>query len=105
CLSFFFLSIRLPPRSTLFPYTTLFRSAPGFLFLGHGQVTAGHQSAKSQSRDYTEFVNFHLSVGLFVSPPHPIGDPLIHYIRRDRSEERRVGKECMKEACTNSYTD
>src|SRR5208282_6449741 len=25
---FFFLMIRLPPRSTLFPYTTLFRSAP-----------------------------------------------------------------------------
>src|SRR5690606_19962996 len=27
-LSFFFLLIRRPPRSTLFPYTTLFRSAP-----------------------------------------------------------------------------
>src|SRR5438876_3611241 len=26
CLSFFFLMIRRPPRSTLFPYTTLFRS-------------------------------------------------------------------------------
>src|SRR5437870_10892930 len=26
CSSFFFLLIRLPPRSTLFPYTTLFRS-------------------------------------------------------------------------------
>src|SRR5450432_3140273 len=26
CRSFFFLMIRLPPRSTLFPYTTLFRS-------------------------------------------------------------------------------
>src|SRR5206468_6531742 len=25
---FFFLTIRPPPRSTLFPYTTLFRSAP-----------------------------------------------------------------------------
>src|SRR4051812_41460789 len=25
----FFLMIRLPPRSTLFPYTTLFRSGPG----------------------------------------------------------------------------
>src|SRR3712207_9567257 len=25
----FFLMIRRPPRSTLFPYTTLFRSAPG----------------------------------------------------------------------------
>src|SRR5882672_6463998 len=28
-LSFFFLMIRRPPRSTLFPYTTLFRSRPG----------------------------------------------------------------------------
>src|SRR3712207_6967236 len=27
CYSFFFLMIRRPPRSTLFPYTTLFRSA------------------------------------------------------------------------------
>src|SRR5215510_15814439 len=27
-LAFFFLMIRRPPRSTLFPYTTLFRSAP-----------------------------------------------------------------------------
>src|SRR3712207_7379754 len=26
CLMFFFLMIRRPPRSTLFPYTTLFRS-------------------------------------------------------------------------------
>src|SRR2546426_3869966 len=30
CASFFFfLMIRRPPRSTLFPYTTLFRSDPG----------------------------------------------------------------------------
>src|SRR6202795_279059 len=29
-LSFFFLMIRRPPRSTLFPYTTLFRSGHGF---------------------------------------------------------------------------
>src|SRR3712207_9263961 len=27
CLLFFFLMIRRPPRSTLFPYTTLFRSS------------------------------------------------------------------------------
>src|SRR5690349_22003689 len=27
-LTFFFLMIRRPPRSTLFPYTTLFRSGP-----------------------------------------------------------------------------
>src|SRR5688572_31590658 len=29
CSSFFFLMIRPPPRSTLFPYTTLFRSKSG----------------------------------------------------------------------------
>src|SRR4029077_21294314 len=29
CMFFFFLMIRRPPRSTLFPYTTLFRSFPG----------------------------------------------------------------------------
>src|SRR2546422_10417101 len=29
-LLFFFLMIRRPPRSTLFPYTTLFRSNPAF---------------------------------------------------------------------------
>src|SRR2546421_8591662 len=30
-LFFFFLMIRRPPRSTLFPYTTLFRSLPALL--------------------------------------------------------------------------
>src|SRR5256885_10751445 len=30
---FFFLMIRRPPRSTLFPYTTLFRSLGALLFL------------------------------------------------------------------------
>src|SRR3989442_8552814 len=32
---FFFLMIRRPPRSTLFPYTTLFRSGPDY-FSYHG---------------------------------------------------------------------
>src|SRR2546430_8662418 len=41
CLLFFFLMIRRPPRSTLFPYTTLFRSRldqrqhPGFAHQVH----------------------------------------------------------------------
>src|SRR3712207_8653818 len=43
---FFFLMIRRPPRSTLFPYTTLFRSGGSPDELGplcgkHGQVEAG----------------------------------------------------------------
>src|SRR3712207_8390254 len=31
-MCFFFLMIRRPPRSTLFPYTTLFRSRPLYAF-------------------------------------------------------------------------
>src|SRR5574340_1400662 len=34
-LCFFFLMIRRPPRSTLFPYTTLFRSRSPTQMLGH----------------------------------------------------------------------
>src|SRR2546425_10952800 len=33
--------IRRPPRSTLFPYTTLFRSLPGTLWLVIGVVVGG----------------------------------------------------------------
>src|SRR2546427_6686978 len=43
CLSFFlffFLMIRRPPRSTLFPYTTLFRSGPVALFAPDHNVAA-----------------------------------------------------------------
>src|SRR5256886_7123622 len=34
---FFFLMIRRPPRSTLFPYTTLFRSSPAVVGLSNAQ--------------------------------------------------------------------
>src|SRR2546429_6466691 len=39
-LFFFFLMIRRPPRSTLFPYTTLFRSDPLGLSYGSTSVTS-----------------------------------------------------------------
>src|SRR3712207_9431271 len=46
--SFFFLMIRRPPRSTLFPYTTLFRSRPsqtwGVLCPGLGVVGRGRDA-------------------------------------------------------------
>src|SRR3712207_6868243 len=41
---FFFLMIRRPPRSTLFPYTTLFRSLPRAVVVrrAHERVALGH---------------------------------------------------------------
>src|SRR5260370_33294245 len=48
CCPFFFLMIRRPPRSTLFPYTTLFRSQPSAVFFNSFQdVTNG--SAETQA--------------------------------------------------------
>src|SRR2546430_12597873 len=42
---FFFLMIRRPPRSTLFPYTTLFRSGLDFL-VGDGALRGGRAGAE-----------------------------------------------------------
>src|SRR5689334_25285086 len=42
--SFFFLMIRRPPRSTLFPYTTLFRSPRARRRPLHGDEPDGRQS-------------------------------------------------------------
>src|ERR1039458_10436344 len=51
-LFFFFLMIRRPPRSTLFPYTTLFRSVPGGYDFGvvAGKLLGnGHRSEEHTS--------------------------------------------------------
>src|SRR3712207_7276901 len=44
--TFFFLMIRRPPRSTLFPYTTLFRS-PDVIVVRHSDTRAPHQVAEA----------------------------------------------------------
>src|SRR3712207_9540321 len=99
--------IRRPPRSTLFPYTTLFRSylvnsdmmqikvAQGAK-PGEGGQLPGHKvDAKiAKVRHSTP------GVGLISLPPHhdiySIEDlaQLIFDLKNVRSEERRVGKEC-----------
>src|SRR6267142_4953804 len=49
---FFFLMIRRPPRSTLFPYTTLFRSVPYYDYqkdlYGHG--TPSYETDRKSTR-------------------------------------------------------
>src|SRR2546428_12126 len=48
---FFFLMIRRPPRSTLFPYTTLFRSGNWTANLGFARYVAGISTALVDAGD------------------------------------------------------
>src|SRR5260370_20870191 len=66
---FFFLMIRRPPRSTLFPYTTLFRSATCYvLFFTHPESRrvslAGFVIAilSSRSEEHTSELQSHLNL-------------------------------------------
>src|SRR3989454_12537900 len=93
--------IRRPPRSTLFPYTTLFRSKNAYLatlelLAYHIESTEHHQEGHSNrvaqvaaaiARELKlpadDVENLHVAALL-----HEVG------ARDQRSEERRVGKEC-----------
>src|SRR2546430_17076671 len=55
CFFFFFLMIRRPPRSTLFPYTTLFRSRVFFTGSGAGGLAplVGGKLIQERSEEHT----------------------------------------------------
>src|SRR5256886_15420998 len=89
---FFFLMIRRPPRSTLFPYTTLFRS----MTTARPQQCYDHRLRELVHRtgDLT------IATDLGVPPSTARGwlgtapTVVVSLEVADRSEERRVGKEC-----------
>src|SRR2546429_9624299 len=91
-MSFFFLMIRRPPRSTLFPYTTLFRSENAFYY---DFKRPGGFAAEDLPR-------IEETMRAIVQEDLPVRReevPKTEAVRRfralgERSEERRVGKEC-----------
>src|SRR2546430_5656176 len=71
-MSFFFLMIRRPPRSTLFPYTTLFRSQTNEPPAAHGcarVIVGGQGGGIMQDRKRDEWLSGYLS-GLSVAILH-----------------------------------
>src|SRR5256885_13904485 len=63
---FFFLMIRRPPRSTLFPYTTLFRSYPGSHLFSFQNTKKIHDSISDQDRKSTRLNSSHLVISYAV---------------------------------------
>src|SRR5207253_3608887 len=57
-LCFFFLMIRRPPTSTLFPYTTLFRSRGGQLE-SHGELPLGEAERRRHQVTGAQFEQIH----------------------------------------------
>src|SRR2546425_12460084 len=102
---FFFLMIRRPPRSTLFPYTTLFRSvsACAELFTKPGDVHLVVLGSPEDPAAIAPLVKQHGPVPrLELLGLRHLHEPT-DFVYRDagaaaalaaRSEERRVGKEC-----------
>src|ERR1043165_8466960 len=96
--------IRRPPRSTLFPYTTLFRSDAGgivleLLLVDHSRHVRLHpvQDVAAAAVGFPAVRGGELRSGARkihnrVPRPEHFGDENDH--EGERSEERRVGKEC-----------
>src|SRR3712207_9473020 len=101
-LCFFFLMIRRPPRSTLFPYTTLFRSdlnpletAAAYQALMDGFGLSKEQLAHRLGKSRAAVTNTLRLAQLPDRIRTLLADgKLTEGHARARSEERRVGKEC-----------
>src|ERR1035438_10650070 len=65
CALFFFLMIGRPPRSTLFPYTTLFRS-PSYSTPGGRLRPCGGSAPRSSDRKSTRLNSSHLGISYAV---------------------------------------
>src|SRR5271169_7125126 len=63
---FFFLMIRRPPRSTLFPYTTLFRSSIGRARAAAGGQSHGEIHREREDRKSTRLNSSHGSISYAV---------------------------------------
>src|SRR3712207_8187425 len=76
---FFFLMIRRPPRSTLFPYTTLFRSRRWFqLYLWRDRAASTEIVRRAAENGYEALV---------LTVDTPVGGLRLRDVRNGRSEE------------------
>src|SRR3984957_21124249 len=62
----FFLMIRRPPRSTLFPYTTLFRSKPGDILFGRNWSGSRLRPSALLDRKSTRLNSSHVKISYAV---------------------------------------
>src|SRR5215510_15603426 len=99
CFFFFFLMIRRPPRSTLFPYTTLFRFDVGPTGIHHLRQSQPSRPGR-QDRKSTRLNSSHVAISYAVfclkkkKNPHTIAN----FDEKTRKTETHDGV-CLAESC------
>src|SRR5205807_8297194 len=104
---FFFLMIRRPPRSTLFPYTTLFRSDGSLFFkrkvkktarlvLENGVIFQGNAFGSERSEEHTSELQ---------SPCNLVCRLLLEKKKKKKKEKKKIKKYNIKNKpqSTNTY--
>src|SRR5579875_4019704 len=88
---FFFLMIRRPPRSTLFPYTTLFRSRPECWRKPGACGGRCRQSGGSRSEEHTSELQSHsdLVCRLLLEKKKKIYKPLSELMNNKKTGKKR----------------
>src|SRR2546430_9099789 len=101
-MDFFFLMIRRPPRSTLFPYTTLFRSnacdVEPLLRHEHARQQAGGYG-EEQERQSTRLNSSHSQISYAdccLKKKKPRRKPLERYAAHSLSQTLQVAAECSR---------
>src|SRR2546422_7763574 len=92
-LYFFFLMIRRPPRSTLFPYTTLFRSRgdPSARTIPSGQINRPPERRRPMRRSRSEEHTSELQSRL-----HLVCRLLLEKKKKLRQQVRQIKNRCKK---------
>src|SRR5476651_2755773 len=88
---FFFLMIRRPPRSTLFPYTTLFRSRPDPAETGHAAID--RKPRPGRDRKSTRLNSSHANISYAVFCLKKKKKPQNTKIQKKNKQKKRTQKQ------------
>src|SRR5438132_5794560 len=100
-LLFFFLLTRPPPRSTLFPYTTLFRSGVGLLQVGGGRgVRDAREPADDEHRDEADGEVQRDRKSTRLNSSHTVISYAVFCLKKKKKKRQRAEDEKIRKSVT-----